>query len=197
MDEKMKTRVDLPNKMVQQGIGLLEVLVALLLLAVAALGYLSLQAQSLGKTDESLSRTQAINLIHSAAEMIRVNAIDMSYSINLTAKTPNYNLKDTTITSYKNKLNGGLAGLGPVKDCLTYACTQQELVIYDVKQLLDKANSISVKLGMDACPGSANSHCIIAAWKNTDAKMGAALPNCMKATGAYNFGADCVYMEAY
>lgn len=195
----MRIHVDLPNKADQEGIGLIEILVALLLLAVAALGYSALQARAMAKTDESLSRTQAINLMHSAVEMIRVNAIDMSYKVNLTATTPNYNLKDDIITYYKQRLNGTVP-LGPIKNCLTNACTQQELATYDIKQLKDQADSISVTLGMDICPGTTSkgkSHCIIAAWKNTEAKIGAALPNCIKSTGAYNFGADCVYMEAY
>ena len=43
----------------QKGVGLIEVLVAVLLLSVAVLGFSALQMRAISATDESLIRTQA------------------------------------------------------------------------------------------------------------------------------------------
>ena len=46
----------------QQGVGLIEVMVALLLLAVAVLGFSALQMNALNATDESLVRSRAMSV---------------------------------------------------------------------------------------------------------------------------------------
>lgn len=57
----------------QKGFGLIEVLVALLILAVGLLGMASLQTASLQQTTGSQSRTQAILLAEDIVERIRAN----------------------------------------------------------------------------------------------------------------------------
>lgn len=60
----------------QKGFGLIEVLVALLILAVGLLGMASLQATSLQQTTGSQTRTQAILLAEDIVERIRANRPD-------------------------------------------------------------------------------------------------------------------------
>ena len=47
----------------QYGVGLVEVLVALLLLAVAVLGFSAMQMTAVKATDESLMRTRALTIM--------------------------------------------------------------------------------------------------------------------------------------
>jgi len=58
----------------QKGVGLIEVLVAVLLLSVAVLGFSALQMRAISATDESLIRTQALSIIRGLAENMRANS---------------------------------------------------------------------------------------------------------------------------
>ena len=55
----------------QIGVGLVEVLVAVLLLSVAVLGFSALQVRAIGATDESLVRTKSLTLVRNLAEVMR------------------------------------------------------------------------------------------------------------------------------
>ena len=57
---------------IQRGVGLVEVMVALLLLAVAVLGFSAMQLSAVKATDESLMRTQSISVIKTLSESMRV-----------------------------------------------------------------------------------------------------------------------------
>ena len=58
----------------QRGVGLIEVLVAVLLLSVAVLGFSALQLRAISATDESLIRTQAMSILRGLAENMRANS---------------------------------------------------------------------------------------------------------------------------
>jgi len=55
----------------QRGVGLVEVLVAVLLLSVAILGFSALQVRAISATDESLVRTKSLTLVRNLAEVMR------------------------------------------------------------------------------------------------------------------------------
>ncbi|WP_435979808.1 type IV pilus modification protein PilV [Psychrobacter sp. DM4] len=55
----------------QYGVGLIEVLVAVLLLSVAILGFSALQVRAVSATDESLVRTKSLTLVRNLAEVMR------------------------------------------------------------------------------------------------------------------------------
>ena len=55
----------------QYGVGLIEVLVAVLLLSVAVLGFSALQINALKATDESLVRTKSLTVVRNLAEVMR------------------------------------------------------------------------------------------------------------------------------
>lgn len=66
----------------QKGFGLIEVLVALLILAIGLLGMASLQTTSLQQTTGSQARTQAILLAEDIVERIRANRPNLaSYTL--------------------------------------------------------------------------------------------------------------------
>ena len=55
----------------EQGIGLVEVLVAVLLLSVAVLGFSPLQMRAISTTDESVVRTKSLTVVRNLAEVMR------------------------------------------------------------------------------------------------------------------------------
>ena len=55
----------------QHGVGLVEVLVAVLLLSIAVLGFSALQVRAVSATDESLVRTKSLTLVRNLAEIMR------------------------------------------------------------------------------------------------------------------------------
>ena len=55
----------------QHGVGLVEVLVAVLLLSVAVLGFSALQIRAISATDESLVRTKSLTVVRNLAEVMR------------------------------------------------------------------------------------------------------------------------------
>ena len=57
----------------QLGVGLMEVLVALLILSIGVMGFIALQYRAVEATAESSARIQAINLARDLAERMRVN----------------------------------------------------------------------------------------------------------------------------
>ena len=57
----------------QRGIGLLEVLVALIILALAILGYAAMQLRAVQTTGESIDRTQALSIMQAVGEKLRIN----------------------------------------------------------------------------------------------------------------------------
>ena len=57
----------------QKGVGLIEILVALLVLAIGILGFVALQYRAVEATSESINRVQAMNIARDMAERIRAN----------------------------------------------------------------------------------------------------------------------------
>lgn len=64
---------NLPATRTQTGVGLIEVLVALLVLSIGVLGYAGLQLRALNATDEAQYRSQAMALAVETMERIRRN----------------------------------------------------------------------------------------------------------------------------
>ena len=58
----------------QKGVGLLDILVALLLLAIAVLGFVALQLRAVEATAEGANRIQAMNIARDLAEKMRINS---------------------------------------------------------------------------------------------------------------------------
>ena len=75
MNNNLRVERSLPHlsRNSQHGFGLIEVLVALLILAIGLLGMASLQTASLQQTTGSQARTQAIFLAEDLVERIRAN----------------------------------------------------------------------------------------------------------------------------
>lgn len=166
----------------QRGIGMVEVLVALLLLAVGVLGFSALQSYAVYSTTESLNRTQALTVMRGLAERIRVNGTTT-----------------TILANYKTAMGSGQP-TAPSNLCTTTACDAAALAAADVYAARAAAWDSGIQLGMTACPGTVGigqRQCLLAAWDKTTATMAADDDACMTEAGTYRRQANCIVMEIY
>lgn len=173
----------------QTGVGLVEVMVAVLLLSVAVLGFSALQLRAISATDESLVRTQALSVIRGLAENMRANAQEID--------TYEETINDAA-TSYVTCIGG---------------CTAEEIATNEAKTAYDRLNSYGVTMSMVTCPGTANFSqvkCIIAAWGDTKAQLDRLADPldtddegdidaqaCANEDGIYKSGSTCMIVETY
>lgn len=173
----------------EQGIGLVEVIVALLLLSVAVLGFSAMQLVAVKSTDESLMRTRALAIMRGAAENMRGYGEN---GISAFEKALNANVTDTSgCMQSKDKQS---------KDKLNY-CTVEQLAAKDAATLNVFAKSQGMTLSIVTCPGTKTGQvrrCMIAAWNDTNATLGSQKNDCAnEVTGIQNSGTSCFVMEAY
>lgn len=177
----------------QRGVGLIEVLVALLLLAVAVLGFTAMQLAAVKATDESLMRTRALTVMRGGAEAMRANP--------------------DGIAAFKTALNGSSDTIGGITktSCVqhtntvpvaTASCTIDQLATRDALLLKDYAaeNDLLIGLAPDGCPGTIGKQvrqCFVASWGATTLALDDSDKACANADGTYKNGAECFIMEAY
>lgn len=164
----------------QIGVGMVEVLVALILLAIGVLGYSALQLRAIDAGDEALVKSQSVMLLRGLTESIRVN-------------TQGQGSYPAAVRSYASKN----APSAP-KSCLNSTCTPAQMATYDAYLVARAANQIGVVVSMHQCPGvqSVRRQCLFAAWGDTTVSA-SSYAGCMSATGVYVANAKCVMMEAY
>lgn len=95
---------------VQRGIGLVEVMVALMLMSVAVLGFSAMQLTAVKATDESIVKTRALTVLRGAAEMMRANAQGIEAfkaAINGTSTTVTNASTDSTAITKNSCVSGG------------------------------------------------------------------------------------------
>lgn len=167
----------------QRGVGLMEVLVSLVILAIAVLGFAALQFRAIDAIQEANDRTAAMTLARDLAEKIRVNR--------------------TQLSKYKSEINA--PGETTAKSCvradsdepadpITSMCTRTELATFDASQILSMAKQKNMTIIISDCQGG-DRQCVYVAWGDT-AITATSQANCM-VSGVYVAGAKCLVMEAY
>ena len=164
----------------QRGVGLVEVLVAVLLLSVAVLGFSALQLQAIKATEESLVRTQALSVVRGLAENMRANSLQLkAYENAINAPTP------TSVNC----------------DKLDDNCTADKVAIKEANAAVKKLKEYDINIKMVTCPGTASCSeikCIIAAWGDTKPLMDDTNKlACATVNGVYRSGGTCVIVETY
>lgn len=184
----------------QRGVGLIEVMVALLLLAVAVLGFSAMQMSAVKATDESLMRTRSISVIKTLSEGMRVlpdssstyrEQVNEIYKDNLESES------EYSVSTYcEDVITYGAAAL----DCSTGNCSIEETVNYNTALTLSSACAKDIALNIEVCPntnGVNERQCIIAAWNSTKPTMNDEKYSCTDENGSYKPSASCFIMEAY
>ncbi|MGO1061995.1 type IV pilus modification protein PilV [uncultured Acinetobacter sp.] len=165
------------NMNTQKGVGLIEVLVALLLLAIGILGFVGLQLRAMDAANEATDRTIAINIARDLAERMRVNKSELAeYKTAINAKTK----KNGCVGSSTNYLPN---------------CSSQVMAQFDASQITQKATDLGHVVKINNCVGS-SLNCIYVAWGDTN--IDSNLDACIDAsTGAYVANSKCLVMEAF
>ncbi|WP_201578863.1 type IV pilus modification protein PilV [Psychrobacter sp. Pi2-52] len=183
----------------QQGFGLIEVMVSLLILAIAVLGFAAMQGQAIKATDESLERTQSLVMMRNMGEKIRLNP--------------------TAITAYETAINTPVAN-APSKSCGLYGtdtsvCTPAQLAAAEAYLYTQDMGNYGFTVNLRPCPSTGEenvtnimySWCLISAWGETTPTIGTDDDvdcltsqatnddNSITKGGIYHPGATCMFME--
>ncbi|GAB3051971.1 hypothetical protein GCM10027155_17830 [Acinetobacter apis] len=139
----------------EKGVGLVEVLVALLILSIGILGFATLQLRAVEASSEAYNRIAAMNIARDLAEKIRVNS----------------GLNGDVIASYQTELSGGLNKQNTfATNCFTSFCNAVAKADFDVSQSAAAATALGMVLNMTVCPSAVNDkRCIYVAWGKTKA----------------------------
>ncbi len=200
------------NRKTQQGVGMMEVLVSLLLLAIAVLGFIALQLRAVDTANESLNKIQAMNIARDFAERIRINP----YAFTLLDKNNAQITNDTTKSAYVNAVEEYRASTTSHTwaSCFgSSSCTSANMAIEDVKQVVDKANKQGMTINILPCATSvtidedgksvtssinlnSGRSCIYVAWDTTTATEGSADNNCTL-YGKLKNNSKCIVVETY
>lgn len=153
----------------QKGVGLMEVLVALIILSIAVLGFVALQIRAITATNEANMNVQATNIARDLAERMRVN-------------------RDGLTDFVENNATD---------NCATGFCDAGKMAKYDFRQVSEKANTLGMQIAIHNCQGSTLIRkCVYVAWEGTTATNGTASTDCTNGT-AYIPNAKCIIMEIY
>lgn len=187
-------------RVTQIGVGLIEVMVALLLLAVAVLGFSAMQMSAIKATDESLMRTQSISLIKTLSENMRIlpnSSSTYREQVNNIYKNNKEADSEYVISDYCGDVSVYSA---TTPDCNTDNCSTEEVVTHNVGVILDSACTKEIALNIEVCPdtsGVNERQCIIAGWNRTKPTMSDEKYSCTDANGSYKPASSCFIMEAY
>lgn len=163
----------------QRGVGLMEVMVAALILAVAVLGFIALQYRSLNAANEAYYRTQAMSVARDLAERIRANQFaQATYLEQLSDSAGTETTPPATTTA-----------------CMASTCSKDQFAVADANEIKAKAQAVGMQVAMQKCSG-VERNCIYIAWDETRPKEGDADIDCTRG-GTYVDGSRCIVMEAY
>ena len=153
----------------QTGVGLVEVLVALVLLSIAVLGFVALQIRAITASNEATMNVQATNIARDLAERMRMNRDGLAGYV---ANT------DTT-------------------NCATAFCSPEDMAKYDFRLVSSRATDLGMGMNVLNCQGSTLVRkCVYVAWEGTTATNGTGSSDCTNGA-AYVPNAKCIIMEVY
>ncbi|MQX54835.1 type IV pilus modification protein PilV [Alcanivorax sediminis] len=146
------TAAQRPNHYRQRGFGLVEVLVALLVLSIGILGYAGLQLQAISGTESAHYRTQAIAIADDLAERIAANPESEAAYL------------DTGNWTQQNFPSAKPAGWDT---CTAAACTPDAMATNDILQISTQAAQLlpGGQVSASACAGS-SATCITVTWND-------------------------------
>ena len=179
LSEKMKM-----IKKTQTGVGLVEVMVALLLLAVAVLGFVALQVRAIAASEEAGQNVQAMNLARDLSERMRMNREGLL----------SYKASSTTPTACDGE----------------QYCNSADMARFEYAQIEERAEQQGMRINVVDCQGVNNTFkrkCVYVAWGKTQANDASETSSASDASDdestactngtSYEPNAQCVIMEVY
>lgn len=172
------------NKLNQKGVGLIEVLVALVILALGVLGFAALQLRALDAAQEATEQTVAMNTARDLAERMRVNR--------------------TALSDYKTAINTkksidtciGTNNITSPKALAIPKCNEADFAQQDAGEILEKATANGQTIVVDDCVKSEMS-CIYVSWGKTEISADDVSECIDTTTGTYLVGSKCLVLEAF
>lgn len=152
----------------EAGFGLIEVLAAVLVLAIGVIGFAGLQMRAVQASGDSYYRTQAMSIAQDLAERVRVNS--------------------PQIALYKTAAKWPVTAVGsPPNACRSTAtCTAAQMADFDIADVRYNAETLLPQglMLMETCKGSAV-NCIYVSWDGLQPLL-AGVNQCVDAvTGVY------------
>lgn len=175
------------NRTKQHGIGLVEVLVALVILALGVLGFSALQLRALDAAQEATEQSVAMNTARDLAERMRVNRTAFN-NYKTAINNPDTDKSDCIGTiELKNKSDEQVA---------VPKCKSGDMAEHDATEILAKARNQGQTIIVANCVKS-SLNCIYVAWGNTVIAEDD-ISTCVNlASGVYQVGSRCLVMEAF
>ena len=162
----------------QCGVGLIEVMIALLVLAIGVLGYAGMQLTALKAAEDANNRAQATLLGQDALERFLANETAMATYTNVD-EWPD---ESATPGEKPAKLN----------DCITKSCSADDLASWDVSMLAwQAANRLPAgMIAVDECKHATGISCVVISWNDDEPD------DCMTNAGVNtDEGTSCVVLE--
>lgn len=162
----------------QQGISMIEVLIALLITASGLLGFAALQARALESTESAYARSQAAALAQEMVERVQSSLggmpVERKEDVRAAAVT-------ALMTSYTSANDWKTA----TANCTTADCTEAQMRAYDMQQIRTIASRVlpNGTAVMGWCSAAADQLCAYVGWGASSADT------CMAAGGT---GDSCV-----
>lgn len=170
----------------QKGVGMIEVIIAMLILAMAVVGFALLQYRSLEMGAEALKKVEAMSVARDLGERMYAHKV-----------------------SYMNQAGTGLTAGGSITSCTTLTnnqqttfnfCNSNNFVAKDVADVRRIAAQKGLEINLLPCPATDNQRqCVYVSWGGTLASQDDENENACteESTFVYKAGAKCIVMEAF
>lgn len=134
----------------QRGVSLIEVLIALVVLAVGVLGFAGLQMTSLNQSSSANHRVAAVLIAQDAIERMELNPSQ----------------RDTYLNA---SWSAGSFGGSPSSTCVGSACTSTAIATWDMAQLTwQAANHLPAgQVAVSECAFNNRLTCVVVSWDST------------------------------
>lgn len=179
---KRRTRVFVARQ--QSGVGMVEVLVAALILSIGVLGFAGMQLKALKSTGTTFSRSQATVLADDILSRIAVNPGQIA-TYATAATWTGAPVSNGAVPSWWNACSTSSGGT-------TTTCTQADLAAWDIKQSAWMAAHLlpNGRAQVAQCTG-VSTYCVTVAWNKTS------VASCAPAVSVADTGSnkECVVMQ--
>lgn len=169
---------------IQKGVGLVEVLVALFILALGVLGFAALQLRALDASQEATEQTVAMSAARDLAERMRVNRTALA--------AYKAAINDETVYDGCNATNN----ITTPKVLAIPKCDSTQMAQYDATEVLEKSQNNGQKIVIANCVES-SLNCVYVAWGKTEITATDVSACINTSTGTYIVDAKCLVMEAF